>query len=255
MAWDPAQYHKFQDARSAPFEDLVALGVWRPGLSIVDLGCGTGELTARLLERSPGATIVGVDSSETMLARAKPLERPGLRFEKGAIEEWSPAAPVDLIFSHAALQWCDFHAQLFPRLASHLAPGGQLLVQMPSNHGHLAHLAVLALANVEPWHRKLGGYSRHSPLLSIDNYAEQLHRAGLPFPTVIEKVYGVELPDPRGVLEWIKGTLLVPYLERLDADDRPLFLEEIGKRLDVMLEGRPYYYAFKRTLIAARKPA
>src|SRR5579872_7322741 len=117
MAWSPEQYHKFQNERAAPFEDLVALGRFADGMRIVDLGCGTGELTAKLAERSKDATVVGVDSSPTMLEKARPLARPGLRYEQGRIEEWSAEAAWDLVFSHATLQWVDDHGALFAKLA------------------------------------------------------------------------------------------------------------------------------------------
>src|SRR5581483_1934399 len=70
MAWDPAQYHKFQAQRSMPFDDLLAMVKVRPGLRAVDLGCGTGELTRRLADALPSGEVLGLDSSAEMLARA-----------------------------------------------------------------------------------------------------------------------------------------------------------------------------------------
>ncbi len=252
MSWSPAQYHKFQAERAAPFEDLVALGALRGGMKIVDLGCGTGELTARLAALAPGSDVLGVDSSESMLAKARPLARPGLRFELRRIEDWSAEAAYDLVFSHATLQWVDDHEALLAKLARALAPGGQLLVQMPSNHDHVSHRTVRALAAESPWKERLGGWSRVSPLWTIDRYAERLHALGLERPTVIERVYGHVLEDGRGVLEWIKGTLLVPYIERL-GEHAPGFLSVLGDRIEKACPGRPYYFAFRRTLIAAAR--
>src|SRR4029077_1107637 len=87
--WNPGQYKKFGAERAGPFEDLLALLDPTPdGRKIeqaVDLGCGTGELTARRHEHLGGADTVGVDSSAAMLEKARPLERAGLRFELGDI--------------------------------------------------------------------------------------------------------------------------------------------------------------------------
>lgn len=253
MAWDPRQYHKFQGERMAPFADLVALGIWRPGMHIVDLGCGTGELTARLTELSEGAEIVGIDSSGSMLAEAARLMRPGLRFAKQTIEDFAPDAPLDVLFSHAALQWIDDHPALFRRLAGLLVIGGQLLVQMPSNHDHLSHLIVRELAATPPWPERLGGFVRLSPVLSIDGYAELLYALGFERPVVLEKVYGAVLADADAVLEWVRGTLLVPYLERLGATHQAEFLAALRAHYQAAMPVRPYYYAFRRTLIAATK--
>ena len=121
MPWDPDRYHQFQEERAAPFVDLLALVTRRENLRVVDLGCGTGELTARLADALPGADVVGLDRSPEMLSRAEPLTRPGLRFELGDIQTVS--GRWDLIFSNAALQWVEDHDALIPHLLTCLRPG------------------------------------------------------------------------------------------------------------------------------------
>src|SRR5262249_45452579 len=134
MAWDPAQYHKFQAQRALPFDDLLALVTVRPGLRAVDLGCGTGELTRKLADALPSSDVLGLDSSAEMLARAGKHARDGLRFAEKRIEELD--GEWDLILSNAALHWVPGHRELFPRLMGMLRAGGQLVIQMPSNWEH-----------------------------------------------------------------------------------------------------------------------
>src|SRR5512143_2095886 len=122
MPWDPERYHQFQRERFAPFEDLLRLVQIRPGLRVVDLGCGTGELTRRLADALPDSTVLGLDASAEMLRRAAEQIRPGLRFELGTIE--AVEGSWDLVFSHAAIQWVPDHEFLVPRLLSLVAPGG-----------------------------------------------------------------------------------------------------------------------------------
>src|SRR3972149_8456353 len=107
MPWDPDRYHQFWKERSAPFEDLFALIRVREGLRVVDLGCGTGELTRELADRLPGSEVLGIDISPEMLARARELERLGLRFEGGAIE--SVEGQWDVVFSLAAIPLMETH--------------------------------------------------------------------------------------------------------------------------------------------------
>src|SRR5216117_2935146 len=114
-AWDPAQYERFRDERARPFLDLLALVRPRPGMRVVDLGCGTGELTARLHDEVAAG---------------------GLRFEASDIAAFAAHAAWDLVFSNAALHWVDDHPALFARLTAALRPGGQLAVQMPANFDH-----------------------------------------------------------------------------------------------------------------------
>ncbi len=76
MPWDPNQYHKFQAQRSAPFYDLLALVDVRPNLKVVDLGCGTGELTRQLADSLPNSNVTGLDSSPQMLEKAASFLKP-----------------------------------------------------------------------------------------------------------------------------------------------------------------------------------
>ena len=78
--WDPKQYEKFRAERSRPFHDLAALLELRPGMRLLDLGCGTGELTRSLFDRLDSSTILGIDRSETMLSEAQSRACDGLQF-------------------------------------------------------------------------------------------------------------------------------------------------------------------------------
>jgi trans-aconitate 2-methyltransferase len=252
MPWDPDRYHQFQKERSAPFEDLFALIRVRPGLKVIDLGCGTGELTRQLADRLPGSEVLGIDSSAEMLARAEAQARPGLSFAQGRIEavegEW------DLVFSHAAIHWVEDHARLVPRLFSLVSGGGQLAVQMPSNHQHPTHILIHEIASEEPFRSALGGWVRHSPVLSIDSYARLLYECRAQDITVLEKVYPHILEHAGALAEWTSGTALVPYFERLPGQLVDPFMDRYRRRLSLLFPARPVFYPFRRTLFAARKP-
>jgi trans-aconitate 2-methyltransferase len=249
MPWNPDRYHQFQRERFEPFEDLLALIRRRAGLRVVDLGCGTGELTERLADWLPESEVVGIDNSPPMLERAAPRARTGLRFEVGTIE--SVTGTWDLIFSHAALQWVEMHEALIPRLLSLLAPGGQLAVQIPSNNSHAAHRSLAEVAAHSPFQEALAGWTRHSPVLPIEAYAELLHTHGGEELTVLEKVYPHVLPDAEAVLEWTRGTALIPYLERLPLDLHTPFLGAYRERLQTLWPSGPVFYPFRRTLFAS----
>ena len=251
MSWNPDQYHKFQSERSAPFDDLLALVERRARLKTVDLGCGTGELTRRLADTLPESSVVGLDNSPQMLERARGVARPGLAFELA--DQAGLASTWDLIFSNAALQWTEDHPALIPRLYACLAPGGQLAVQVPSNHTHISHQLIIQTAQEEPFRRMLQGFVRYAPVLSIDLYAQLLFDAGAEQIVVFEKVYTHVLADADAVVEWVSGTALVPYFERLGAE-KEAFLTVLRGKMRAALPGSPLLYPFRRILFSARKP-
>jgi trans-aconitate 2-methyltransferase len=250
MPWNPDKYHQFQSQRSAPFDDLLKLVDARPGLRVVDLGCGTGELTRRLADTLHDSDVLGLDSSPQMLERTKEYERPGLRFELGDLAEL--ADEWDLIISNAALQWSENHKELIPRLFNCLNPGGQMAVQVPSNHGGPTHLTILRVAGQEPFRTALNGWTRQSPVLPIETYAELLFREGAQEIIVFERVYPHVLENADAIVEWISGTALVPYFERLGnlKDD---FINAIRGELRLAMPGEPVFYPFRRTFFSARK--
>jgi trans-aconitate 2-methyltransferase len=251
MPWNPDRYSQFQNERFAPFDDLVALVKIREGMSIVDLGCGTGELTRRLADRLPRSEIVGIDSSPEMLERAKEHARDCVRFELGSIEkaegEW------DLVFSHAAIHWVDNHRALIPRLLSLVRPRGQLAVQLPSNQKHPTHTLIMEIAAEEPFRSALDGWMRDSPVLKINEYAELLHENGAKEITVFEKVYPSLLENSNALAQWTAGTTLVPYMERLPENLHDAFMYRYREKLAALYPAAPVFYPFRRTLFAATR--
>ncbi|MGE3725988.1 MAG: methyltransferase domain-containing protein [Candidatus Sericytochromatia bacterium] len=256
MGWNPEQYEKFKTERFAPFQDLLALIDKKPNLTFVDLGCGTGELTARLQEALPESRGQGFDSSEKMLKQAEVWQNEQLQFEQKAIEVVSAPSepPWDLVFSHAALQWVDDHPSLFANIWQQLKPGGQLAVQMPANHSHLTHRLLTEMAAEEPFYSALQGWHRHSPVLGLEAYAQLLFDLGAETQVVMEKVYPHVLADATGMVEWVKGTALVPYLDRLSPELQSQWLETYTQRLQMAYPQTPVFYGFRRLLIWASKP-
>jgi len=252
--WDPAQYERFRQERSAPFFDLLDLVESCPGGRVVDLGCGAGELTRSLHERTEAASTLGVDSSKAMLARSTQYAGGGLTFELGDIAEWTPSEPVDVVFSNAALHWIEDHDALFARLTAALTPRGQLAVQVPANHDHPSHLVAARVAAEEPFRTALGGYVRRSPVLAPEHYALLLHRLGYASQHVRLQVYLHVLPAAGAVVEWVKGTLLTDYRRRLSDDHYEEFLTRYGELLAAELpDERPFAFPFKRILLWGKR--
>lgn len=248
--WEPSQYERFRDERSQPFFDLLSLVAPRADGRVIDLGCGTGELTRHLHRHVQASETVGIDESESMLAKARAYEGQGLRFEHKDIATWEPREKFDVVFSNAALHWLPDHESLLGRLASALAPGGQLAVQVPANFDHPSHATARQVAQEAPFRQALGGFGGAPSVLLPERYAMILHRLHLSRLHVRLQVYIHVLDGPAEVVSWVRGTLLTDYERRLEPEVFERFLERYeALLLDRIGDERPYAYTFKRVLL------
>lgn len=252
--WNPAQYERFSNERTQPFLDLLAMVTPVPGGRVVDLGCGTGELTRLLHEHTGASETVGVDSAETMLAKSPRFAGGGLRFERAGIEEYRPETSFDVVFSNAAYQWVPDHAVLIPALTALVAPGGQFAFQVPANDDHASHVVAREVAAEEPYRAALGGYERTWPVMRPEWYAETLDALGFAGLNVRMQVYGHHLESTGAVVEWVKGTYLNDYARRMPAELYERYLVRYREALLRRLGGRsPFFYTYKRILVHARR--
>ena len=130
---------------------------------------------------------------------------------------------------------------------------GQIAVQVPSNHNHISHQLYRETASEEPFQSILNGFQRFAPVLSIDEYARLFFECGAENVIVFERVYAHMLENADAVVEWISGTALVPYFERL-GEHRQAFLDVLREKMRAALPETPVFYPFRRTLLSARKP-
>ena len=253
MAWNPEVYDQFKNERSAPFFDLLNLVEKRPDLSVIDLGCGTGELTSQLLDYLEDSKIIGIDSSAEMLEKAKHFETSRLTFAKRSIEDQLNLNDTfDLIISNAAIQWCNEHKELFPRIISKIKQGGQLAVQIPSNHEFIVHRLLGEVADRETYKGVYASWKREYTVLKIEDYAEILFNNKGREITVFEKVFPHVLENAEAVYNWASGTAMIPYVEKLPDDMKEQFKSDYKKELQEVFPVSPVFYPFKRTFISAK---
>jgi trans-aconitate 2-methyltransferase len=251
--WNPDRYGKFRAERGAPFLDLLALV--EPGGSprVLDLGCGTGEMTRLAHERLGARETLGVDSSPAMLERAAAHAGGGLSFRQGDLAAFAEGG-FDVVLSNAAIHWVPDHATLLPRLAGLLAPGGQLAIQAPANDDHPSHAVARAVAREPELADPLGGFVRESPILAPEAYARLLAALGLAAQRVRLEVYAHPLGSREDVVEWVRGTYLTDYERRLDGPTWARFLERYRERLMAELpDERPFVYTYKRLFLWGRR--
>lgn len=258
LDWNPALYRRYEDERTRPAQDLLARVPLTEAARVVDLGCGPGNSTELLVRRFPGAAVIGTDNSEAMLVSAR--ERlPQAQFELSDIATWVPAsreAAPDLIYANAALQWVPDHAALIPRLFAALAPGGVLAIQMPDNRQEPTHRLMRAVAAEAPWVEAIGDADKlRTELLGIAGYYDLLAPLAAQLD-VWHTIYQHPMASAAAIVEWVRGTGLKPFVDRLPAELQAGYLAEYERRIDTAYAPRAdgkRLLAFPRLFIVARK--
>lgn len=250
--WDPERYLTFADERGRPFVELIARISAEDPQTVVDLGCGPGNLTGLLKQRWPVADVTGLDSSPEMVDKARALED-GVRYDVADLRDWSPAGPVDVLVCNATLQWIPGHLDLLPDLVAHVRPGGWFAFQVPGNFEEPSHTIRWELQGEAPYARPTAGLSRpgsHDPATYLRALQPLVRSVDAWETTYLHVLQG---EDP--VFEWVVGTSAGPVLQALDDELRPRFVADFKARLRLAYpdEGRGAVLPFRRVFVVARK--
>ena len=253
--WNPILYSKFEAQRMRAARDLLARIPLNSARLVYDLGCGPGNSAELLLRRFPDATVIGLDTSDAMLAHAR-LRAPRARFSKQDIADWSPEDQPDLIFANAALQFLPDHHRLFPRLMSYLAPGGTLAAQMPNTARESSHALMRMVAAEGPWSSRLVPIAKTQPLIAgYEDYYDWL-RTGASQVDIWMTTYVHPLDGPQSIADWFAGSNLQPFLEQLGDDERCEFLARYRAGLREAYPAQPdgrTLFAYPRLFVIAVK--
>ena len=253
--WDPDRYLTYADERGRPFVELLArIGAERPA-SVVDLGCGPGNLTSLLADRWPGAEVVGLDSSPEMVERARAIDD-RIAFDVADLRDWAAAsdgAEVDVLVSNATLQWVPGHLDLLPALVGRVRPGGWLAFQVPGNFDEPSHTIRRDLAAEAAYVEHTRGVavpSSHDPAA----YLDRLTALGCTVDAW-ETTYLHVLTGEDPVFTWVSGTGARPTLQALPDDLRADFEAEFKRRLRAAYPQHDHgvVLPFRRIFVVARR--
>nr|BBH94217.1 methyltransferase type 11 [Thermogemmatispora argillosa] len=246
--WNATLYdtkHAFVFAYGSSLVELLAP---RPGELILDVGCGTGHLTAAIARS--GARVVGLDLSPAMIETAR-RHYPTLEWHIGDIRTFDYPHPFDALFSNAALHWIPEAERVVKALARLLKPGGRLVLEM-GGRGNVATLQAaveavlqerLAITPVNPWYfPALGEYAT-----LLETHGFEVQAAWLfARPTALEE-------GERGLRLWLEmfGS---PLLEAVPAERREEILMAIEEKLRPLLfrEGH-WELDYRRLRVLARR--
>ncbi len=170
------------------------------------------------------------------------------------VVNWSPAKPVDLLYSNAALQWLPDHDTLIPRLFTLVAPGGALAFQIPSSTFATVRKLIHEISHEPAWdarmHDARNALTMESPAFYYDALIGQATELD-----IWETEYNHIMNSKAAIVDWIASTGLRPFLAALDSDgERDTFLAELHRRVndeyESTIDGK-VLYPFRRTFVIA----
>lgn len=240
--WSATQYLKFGSERTRPVRDLVANIPLASPARIVDLGCGPGNSTSVLAARWPSAHLSGLDTSPDMLSRAR-ASLPDVPFEEGDVRTWRGGEKAELLFSNAVLHWLRRRERIptvLRLVREELDVGGVLALQVPDNHSEPSHRAMREVAHERegPWREYFGGMGARGeerpdldPVETPGEWYDALV-AVCGKVDVWHVLYQHVLDGPAAIVEWVRGTGLMPFLNALpEGEVREAYVRAYEERL------------------------
>jgi trans-aconitate 2-methyltransferase len=222
--WNAASYQRVSAPLEAMGREVLDRLELRGDERVLDAGCGTGRVTAALVERLPRGEVVAVDGSPAMVEEARERLGPGVEVFVADLLELELAEPVDAILSTATFHWIGDHDRLFERLFAALRPGGRIVAQC-GGAGNVASVQAAIDAVAEP---ALAGWPGPWNFQSPEDTAARLERIGYTDVRTWPQDVRVE---PDDLSEYLATVMLGSHLERLPGERREAFVAAVRDRL------------------------
>jgi trans-aconitate 2-methyltransferase len=244
--WDAASYDRVSDPQLGWAREQLERLELRGDEVVVDAGCGSGRVTALLIDLVPQGRVYAVDVAPSMAAHAREaLGERATVFCQDLVELEIPE-PVDAIFSNATFHWIHDHDALFAALHRTLGPGGQLVAQC-GGKGNIDRFRTLAdtVAGEEPFAPYFVDWKRPWNYATDTDTTERLQKAGFTDVSCWLEPKMVTPADPRA---FVQTVCLVRHLDPLPEELRGPFVDEVLER-----SGDPFVLDYVRLNMTARK--
>jgi trans-aconitate 2-methyltransferase len=223
--WDAPTYEQISAPIAAMGLDVLSRLELEGDETVLDAGCGTGKVTAALLERLPRGRVIAVDGSPSMIEQARerlPVDR--VEFHVADLTELDLDEPVDHILSTATFHWIPDHDALFTRLHALLRPGGTLVAQC-GGEGNIASVLEAIRRVGGPLADWEGPWNFQSP----EATAARLERIGFGDVRTWRTEWPVDVEEP---FTYFATVMLGSHLERLREDEREAYVQAVVAELD-----------------------
>jgi trans-aconitate 2-methyltransferase len=252
--WNAAAYHTVSDPQFRWGLEVLERVQLRGDETVLDAGCGTGRLTAKLAERLPRGRVLACDLSENMVGVARDFLAPqfGERVKVFAADmaHLDLDAAADGVFSTAAFHWVHDHQALFASLFRALQPGGWLIAQCGGG-ANLARLyaRVAELQKQPPFAEYFRNWKDATYFATPPETTERLLDAGFHDP----EAYLTLAPTPNSFRAFITTVCVAKHLKELPAELHAPFLDPLVSA--AAQDHPPFTLDYQRLNLSARKPA
>lgn len=244
--WDPVLYSNLCSFVPENGRELISMLNPREGERILDLGCGTGELSSKVAQA--GADVTGLDASGAMIEAAR-RNYPDLTFIEDDAISHDPDESYDAIFSNAVLHWITRQDSLLSSVRSMLRPGGRFVVEMAreGNINRIRNELFRALneagyppETLDPWF-----------FPSAESYGKRLTERGFSLRTMDRFEHSAVLDGDEGFHLWLT-VFCQRILMVLDQAERKDLAETVKERLrDDRFDGKSWRLNYRRLRFVA----
>jgi len=255
--WSADMYGKFEKERKQPSIDLLNKIDGGKFERIIDIGCGSGMSTLTLKKRFTESEIVGVDLSENMLDKARRSISGVTWMQRDCSRKLNDLGTFDLVFSNAFIQWIPNQEEFIKNTKELLNENGVFAIQIPYFEEMKVAKIIKEVSLEFDTNKALFGNLVTSTYFNY-NFKEYYDMFSRYYSNIdIWKTnYIHQMKDCNAIVDFIKGTALLPYLECLDEKQTTLFIKKLYDRISecyVASENGTVLFEFKRLFIIARK--
>ena len=258
-SWSGVEYRE-NTAHHRAFDPpaLWQLGL-KPGDSLLDVGCGVGDLTVALAEHYPGVEVTGIDASSNQIDQARLHGHPRVRFRVSRVQDISWTQRFAAVVSVACLHWIPIeeHPLVLDRIFSALTPGGRLVASFAAQE-NIAGIRkiIFSVVATSPFRDYVQGRPPHHPWPSVDRYRKMMARSQFGGAEEL----GVETQrrpfSGEQLLGWLRTQTLTGYRTLLPPEVFEALVSKVGEQVSDLTKTGPdrYVVPFVRLQLQARRP-
>ena len=226
------------------------------GEKILDLGCGDGVITAKLAEKVPNGSVLGIDASEGMITTSRKLHNKKLKFLMMDINRIDFEEEFDIIFSNATLHWIIDHKQLLQNCYKALVPSGRIRLNFAGDGNCSNFYSVIKkIILSSDYDSFFKDFSWPWYMPPVDDYQNLLKGSKFQQVQVWEENADRYFPDEDAMIKWIDQPAIVPFIRYIPEEKKNVFRQNVILEMVTLTKQNngTCFETFRRINVSAQK--